>query len=117
MKFLVDAQLPRHLAASLKWLGHDVLHTLDLPSGNRTPDWRLNEISVQGQRIVVTKDADFVNSFLLSGVPYKLLLVSTGNISNKELESIFAKNLSAIVGALEIYEFVEIDRTSMIEHR
>ena len=117
MKFLVDAQLPRHLAASLKWLGHDVLHTLDLPSGNRTPDWRLNEISVQEQRIVVTKDADFVNSFLLSGVPYKLLLVSTGNISNKELESIFAKNLSAIVGALEIYELVEIDRTSMIEHR
>ncbi|MGZ4955655.1 MAG: DUF5615 family PIN-like protein [Methylobacter sp.] len=34
MKFLVDAQLPRHLAASLKWSGHDVLHTLDLPSGN-----------------------------------------------------------------------------------
>ena len=81
MKFLVDAQLPRHLAASLKWSGHDVLHTLDLPSGNRTPDWRINEISVQEQRIVVTKDADFVNSFLLTGVPYKLLLVSTGNIS------------------------------------
>lgn len=70
MKFLVDAQLPRPLAASLKWSGHDVLHTLDLPSGNRTPDWRINEISVEEQRIVVTKDADFVNSFLLSGVPY-----------------------------------------------
>ncbi len=117
MKFLVDAQLPRHLAASLKWSGHDVLHTLDLPSGNRTPDWRINEISVAEQRIVVTKDADFVNSFLLSGVPYKLLLVSTGNISNRELESLFVKNLSAIVGALEIYEFVEITRTSLIEHK
>jgi predicted nuclease of predicted toxin-antitoxin system len=117
MKFLVDAQLPRHLAASLKWSGHDVVHTLDLPSGNRTPDWRINEISVEEQRIVVTKDADFVNSFLLAGVPYKLLLVSTGNISNRELEDIFAKNLSAIVEALEIYEFVEITRTSLIEHK
>ena len=117
MKFLVDAQLPRHLVASLKWSGHDVLHTLDFPSGNRTPDWRINEISVAEQRIVVTKDADFVNSFLLSGVPYKLLLVSTGNISNRELESLFVKNLSAIVGALEIYEFVEITRTSLIEHK
>ncbi|MGZ4977012.1 MAG: DUF5615 family PIN-like protein [Methylobacter sp.] len=117
MKFLVDAQLPGHLAASLKWSGHDVLHTLDLPSGNRTPDWRINEISVAEQRIVVTKDADFVNSFLLSGVPYKLLLVSTGNISNRELEDLFVKNLSAIVGALEIYEFVEITRTSLIEHK
>lgn len=117
MKFLVDAQLPQHLAASLKWSGHDVLHTLDLPSGNLTPDWRINEISVAEQRIVVTKNADFVNSFLLSGVPYKLLLVSTGNISNRELEDLFVKNLSAIVGALEIYEFVEITRTSLIEHK
>jgi predicted nuclease of predicted toxin-antitoxin system len=117
MKFLVDAQLPRHLAASLKWSRHDVLHTLDLPSGNHTPDWRINEISVEEQRIVITKDADFVNSFLLSGVPYKLLLVSTGNINNQELEGIFVKNLSAIVGALEVYDFVEITRTSLIEHR
>ena len=46
MKFMVDAQLPRRLAASLKRWGHDVLHTLDLPSGNRTPDWRINEISI-----------------------------------------------------------------------
>ncbi len=82
MKFMVDAQLPRRLAASLKWWGHDVLHTLDLPSGNRTPDWRINEISIEEQRIVVTKDADFVNSFLVFGVPFKLLLVSTGNINN-----------------------------------
>jgi len=117
MKFLVDAQLPRLLAASIKWSGHDALHTLDLPSGNRTPDWRINEISVEEQRIVVTKDADFVNSFLLSGVPYKLLLVSTGNISNRELEDIFTKNLSAIVRAMEIVEFLEITRTSLIEHR
>ncbi len=117
MKFFVDAQLPRHLAASLKWSGHDVLHTLDLPAGNRTPDWQINKISVQEQRIVITKDTDFVNSFLLTGIPYKLLLVSTGNISNRELEDIFAKNLSAIVRALKIYEFVEITRTSLIEHK
>ena len=75
MKFIVDAQLPRHLAASLKWWGHDVLHTLDLPTGNRTPDWRINEISMEEHRVVVTKDADFVNSLLLSGATFKLLLV------------------------------------------
>ena len=114
---MVDAQLPRHLAASLKWHGHNVLHTLDLPLGNRTPDWQINEISVAEQRVVVTKDADFVNSFLVSGVPYKLLLVSTGNISNQPLEGIFAKNLTAIIEALQLYDYVEITRTSLIEHR
>lgn len=38
MKFLVDAQLPRHLSHWLKQRGHDSLHTLDLPDGNRTSD-------------------------------------------------------------------------------
>jgi len=117
MKFLIDAQLPRHLVASLKWNGLDALHTLDLPLGNTTPDWRINEISVGEQRIVVTKDADFVNSFLIAGVPYKLLLVSTSNISNRELEQLFIKNLSAILGAFEACDYVEITRTSLIEHR
>ena len=117
MKFMVDAQLPRRLAASLKWWGYDVLHTLDLPSGNRTPDWRINEISIEEQRIVVTKDADFVNSFLVSGVPFKLLLVSTGNINNQVLEEIFTNNISAIIEALNSYDFVEVTQTSLIEHQ
>ena len=38
MKFLVDAQLPKRLAEWLNEAGHDTLHTLDLPRGNRTPD-------------------------------------------------------------------------------
>jgi predicted nuclease of predicted toxin-antitoxin system len=38
MKFLVDAQLPRKLCKWLREAGHDVVHTLDLPSGNATPD-------------------------------------------------------------------------------
>jgi predicted nuclease of predicted toxin-antitoxin system len=117
MKFLVDAQLPRSLAASLRWWGHDVVHTLDLPTGNRTPDGRINEISIAEQRVVITKDADFVNSFLVSAVPYKLLLISTGNISNRALEDIFAKNLPAILSALGTYDYVELARNMLIEHK
>jgi predicted nuclease of predicted toxin-antitoxin system len=36
-------------------------------------------------RVVVTKDEDFVTGFLLRGAPPKLLLISTGNISNDAL--------------------------------
>jgi predicted nuclease of predicted toxin-antitoxin system len=93
------------------------LHTLDLSTGNRTPDWRINEISVEELRVVITKDADFVNSFLLTGVPYKLLLVSTGNIGNGTLMALFEKNISAVVKALEAYDYVEITPTLLIEHR
>ena len=65
MKFLVDAQLPRRLVYRLQEAGHDAIHTLDLPLGNRSPDRVINEISKLEQRIVITKDADFVNSFTL----------------------------------------------------
>ncbi len=65
MKFLLDAQLPRWLARWLQTKGHDVVHTRDLPEGNRTRDAAINELSVREQRVAITKDEDFVDLFLL----------------------------------------------------
>jgi hypothetical protein len=70
MNFLVVAQLPRHLACRLRDVGHDALQTHDLPTGNRTPDATINALSARAYRVVVTKDADLVNSFLLARQPY-----------------------------------------------
>jgi predicted nuclease of predicted toxin-antitoxin system len=67
MKFLIDAQLPRRLAAQLRQAGLEAIHTLDLPDGNRTTDRVINKLSIKEQYIVVTKDSDFVESFLLNG--------------------------------------------------
>jgi len=47
MKFLVDAQLPRRLAVRLTKAGHDALHTLDLPNGNRTTDAEILQIAAR----------------------------------------------------------------------
>jgi len=60
MKFLVDAQLPRRLVFRLREEGHEVIHTLDLPFGNRTTDSAINELSIREGFIVMTKDANFV---------------------------------------------------------
>jgi predicted nuclease of predicted toxin-antitoxin system len=65
MRFLVDAQLPRRLAEHLRQAGLSAIHTLDLPDRNRTTDLVINELSVKEQYVVVTKDSDFVESFLL----------------------------------------------------
>jgi|SRR5215218_6257962 len=116
MKFLVDAQLPRRLVGRLREAGHDALHTLDLPLGNRTTDVAINELSAREGYAVVTKDSDFVNSFLLSREPYKLLLVSTGNISNAELEALFLSNLERIAEGFETLDFIELDRKALIFH-
>ncbi len=116
MKFLVDAQLPPRLALWLQAEGHEAAHTRDLPKGNRTGDSTLNAISLQEQRTVISKDEDFVNLFLLRRQPYKLLLVSTGNITNMELEQLFKNNLHAIVSGFETCDFIELDRTTLICH-
>lgn len=46
MKFLVDAQLPRSLAAFLRQRGFDAVHTLELPNKNLTNDLEINQISL-----------------------------------------------------------------------
>ncbi|MFO0916216.1 MAG: DUF5615 family PIN-like protein [Pirellulales bacterium] len=86
MNFLVDAQLPQRIKEWLTVAGCDAIHTLDLPDGNRTTDEQLIEVADREDRVLVTKDADFVDSHVLRGRPAKLLLISTGNISNRALD-------------------------------
>ena len=116
MKFLVDAQLPKRFAGWLGESGHDAVHTFDLPQGNRTPDAVLNEIAFREERIVVSKDGDFVESLLVTGQPFRLLLISTGNISNLDLETLVRTNLPAIEASFAGSRFVELGRESLIVH-
>lgn len=116
MKFLVDAQLPQHLAQALTVAGHDVLHTLDLPRGNCTRDEELAALAAQENRILITKDSDFVTTFHLQHCPPKLLLVSTGNIDNATLLHLFLTNLDHLERALTEYDFVELGRTALTIH-
>ncbi|QFY90626.1 DUF5615 family PIN-like protein [Magnetovirga frankeli] len=115
MKLLIDAQLPRRFAGWLAEAGHDALHTLDLPHKNRTPDAEIVALANQDGRIVVTKDDDFVQTYILNGEP-SLLLISTGNISNAELEKLVRANLVAIENALSAHRFVEITRNTLVIH-
>ena len=116
MSVLVDAQLPRRLTHHLRAGGHDALHTLDLPHGNRTPDHQINELSLRERRVVITKDEDFVTSFLVARQPYKLLLVSTGNIRNAELEALFVPRIPMLASAFIDHSCVELTRTAVIVH-
>lgn len=116
MNFLVDAHLPRRLAHRLLDAGHDALHTLDLPGGNRTTDEEINDLSIRDRRVVITKDADFVDSFLLARRPYKLLLVSTGNIANAELEALLTTQMPTITEAFASHDYLELTRTALVFH-
>ena len=116
MKFIVDAHLPRRIVIRLNEAGHDAIHTSELPSRNQTTDTEILQISAVQKRIVVTKDSDFVHSFHLQGKPEKLLLISTGNISNTNLEKLLIPNLRVIELAFEVTNFVELTQTSVVLH-
>lgn len=117
MKFIIDAQLPRRLAHLLRGAGHDVVHTLDLPHGNSTTDKEIIAIAEEECRVVVTKDADFVEAFVLTGQPRKLLVVATGNISNQALDTLVCSALPQIIAALSANDYIELQRTMLIIHQ
>src|SRR5580692_4647073 len=108
MNFLVDAQLPRRMIAWLTAAGHNAIHTLDLPDGNRTTDEQVNDVADREQRVVVSKDADFVDSHLLRGRPSKLLLISTGNIGNRGLEALLVPLIPDVVREFQTHSFLEL---------
>ena len=117
MKFLVDAQLPVRLARVLQSIGYDTIHTKDLPLQNATQDTEINTLSVQESRIVITKDRDFFDSFIIRQEPYKLLLVTTGNITNNELVELFVKNLPQLAQLFQQHSLIEINRNAIAVHQ
>ena len=116
MKLIVDAQLPRRLAKKLCDLGWDAVHTLDLPDQNRTSDAEICRLADADDRIVVTKDSDFVAAHIVSGTPKRVLLISTGNIDNASLERILLANLEHATSGLTEGGLVEISRSGIVFH-
>jgi predicted nuclease of predicted toxin-antitoxin system len=65
MKFIIDAQLPKRLANWIQSEGYDTIHTLDLTEQNLTQDRVIINLSMKEERIVVSKDSDFYDYFLI----------------------------------------------------
>jgi predicted nuclease of predicted toxin-antitoxin system len=114
MRFLVDAQLPRRVVVWLTAAGCDAIHTLDLADGNRSTDRAVTDQADQEQRVVITKDADFVDAHILHNRPAKLLLISTGNISNRELESLMVPLIPDLLREFQAHSFLELGRMGIV---
>ena len=93
------------------------MHTLDLPRRNLTLDSEVCAIAGSENRVVVTKDDDFVRTLLLQDTPRRLLLVATGNIANDDLIDLFDRSLSQIERGFASARFVEVNRQAVIVHR
>lgn len=114
MKFIVDAQLPKALCLFLVEKGHDCIHTLEMPRQNKSSDQEISEFSLKEKRILISKDVDFYNRYLIKLEPHKLIYLATGNISNKKSMEIIENNLQRILEEISFNQVIEITKTSII---
>ena len=107
--FLVDQQLPKALATFLSERGHDARHIKEYDGGPTMPDPDIARLADFEDRFVVTKDDDFRITHLLGKPPARLLQVTCGNISTRDLLVLFDQQWSALDAVLAAYEYVEIN--------
>lgn len=116
MRALIDAHLPKSLAVFLSAHLVESKHTLDLPEKNATSDHDIIRFADEENRIVITKDSDFLDNYILGGCPEKLLIVSTGNINNQNLIRLFEKNLETLKQMFEENSVIEINQEEILVH-
>jgi predicted nuclease of predicted toxin-antitoxin system len=114
VKFLVDANLPRRLSRWLISCGHDAIHVLDLPNGSETDDYEIIQIANSENRIVITKDADFVWPFETRRGPPGLILIAIGNCRNRELLELLELYGEGLFAATAVGVFVEVRRDTIL---
>ncbi len=95
MKFIVDNQLPAALARWLSARGADAVHVLDIGFDAR-PDTEIWEWAFGEERIVVSKDEDFLHLANRVGDTGRLLWVRVGNCRTTALLARFAVEWEAI---------------------
>jgi predicted nuclease of predicted toxin-antitoxin system len=108
VNFLVDAQLPPALARWIASKGHQPTHVFDL--GYHTADdpaiW---ELARSDRAVIISKDEDFVDHWLLSNQRVPFIWIRKGKCSNSALLAWLEPLWSDAVRRLEQGErFIEL---------
>ena len=91
MNFLMNAQLPFEISKLFNSRGYHSIHTSQLPEKNLTSDSTIRSISIAEKRIVITKDSNFFDSYVLKKEPSKVFFVRTGNLKVSALQEVFSR--------------------------
>ena len=88
MNFLVDAQLPPGLARWISSQGHRATHVFDIDL-HAAADPVIWAHARKENAVIVSKDEDFVDRWLLSETPVALIWIRKGNCSSEALMAWF----------------------------
>lgn len=96
MKFLCDVHISYKLVHRISDLGYECIHVNSVLDKWFTKDDVIATFVDQNDYILISKDVDFKNSFLLKSTPKKLIKVNLGNVSNITLNEIISNNMELI---------------------
>ena len=84
MNFLVDAQLPPALVRWILSQGHQATHVFDIGL-QAADDPAIWERARTEDTVIISKDEDFVDHWILTDQPVSLVWIRKGNCSNRAL--------------------------------
>lgn len=96
MKFLCDVHISYKIVNYFKSSGFEAVHVNEILDKWNTKDQDICAYADDHDLVVLTKDADFRNSYLISNTPKKLVKVNLGNMSTSALIDVITENLQAI---------------------
>ncbi|WP_425342629.1 DUF5615 family PIN-like protein [Lunatimonas salinarum] len=89
------------------------MHINEILEGSSTKDKDICEFADAQDLIVITKDADFRNSYLINNTPKKLVRIKLGNLANSTLIKVISENLNFIKRLNSQGSFmIELDQVS-----
>lgn len=113
MRFIIDAHLPKRVASIFQELGHEAIHTSELPDGNASQDKAII-VTAGEDGVVVSKDDDFLNSFLLHRKPVQFVYVKVGNMRLRELTELFQTAAPKLIDLLGQHDLLELHNDKII---
>jgi len=111
MKFLCDVHISFKLVKYIQSIGYECVHVNSILDKWFTTDAKIATYCVENHYILITKDYDFKNSYLLKKSPNKLIKINLGNISNLDLIRFFDTNMKTIIETNSNYQnfLIELD--------
>ncbi|MBW8051567.1 MAG: hypothetical protein FVQ77_14765 [Cytophagales bacterium] len=110
MKFLLDVHISYKIAKFLIAQGHEAVHLNFVLDKSSTKDDKISEYADRNDYVLISKDSDFKDSFFLNNTPKKLIKISLGNVSNKELQDLLKNNLNLITKVFDKSCYLELNK-------
>jgi predicted nuclease of predicted toxin-antitoxin system len=109
MKFLCDVHISYKVVKHLNSMGFKAVHVNEILDKWFTKDQDICRYADEFDFIVISKDGDFKNSYLINKTPRKFIKVNLGNIAPARLNEMLSKNVHLFekLNSKE-YFFVEI---------